>query len=165
MRRVRGNPKIHIIVCMLVFFALSKSIVAQELPPRPIEVTITLEQGIKFGSFYHGSAGGTVTVDENGVRSASGDVYLLDYEASPAVFTITAIPGTTISLLAPPESVLSGAGGTMTMNLGQTDPPLPFVATSEQTQVRIGGTLTVGNSLANPAGEYSGSFLVIFNQE
>jgi len=39
------------------------------------------------------------------------------------------------------------------------------VAPPVRMQIRVGGILIVGNPLANPAGNYSGSFMVMFIQE
>ncbi len=140
------------------------SVMAQEHPPRPIN--ITFGQGIQFGTFYHGPLGGTVVVTTDGTRSSTGDVFLFGFTSSPLTFLIDANPGTIISVLPIPQVTLTGTtGGSMTMDIDSSDPITPFVATTSSTQIRFGGTLNVANPLANPPGSYSATFFVTFNQE
>ncbi len=157
------------LVCGSVLFFLNYlPASAQENPPRPISVNTV--QNLSFGAFSQGIAGGTVTVDPLGLRSGTGDVILLDmgYLYFPAVFEVDANRGTVISILYG-SSILNGSGGgTMTLNIDNTSPLSPFITTVAppgKTQISFGGTLTVGNPLANPPGDYSGTFSVTFNQE
>lgn len=142
-----------------------------EAPPRPLTVSNVLTQNLNFGAFYHGSAGGTVIIYPDGSRSSTGDVVLLSlgYTFSAGLFDVVAYPGTLISILVSPGATLTGSnGGTMTLQLGDTDPPNPFIITTEPpnaTQFRIGGTLIVGSALANPPGNYSGMFNITLVQE
>ena len=142
---------------------------AQEKPPRPISVFTA--QNMSFGAFFEGVSGGTVLLFPNGSRSATGDVVLVNMGFSyyPAIFEIEALPGTIISILFGPDVTLSGNnGGTMTLHIGGSDPDSPFISSASppgRTQVRVGGTLTVGNPLANPPGAYNGTISVTFNQE
>jgi hypothetical protein len=65
-------------------------------------------------------------------------------------------------------TVIIYPGGTLTLQLDNSIPSSPFVNTTRppfRTQVRIGGTLMVGNMLDNPAGDYIGTFSVTFIQE
>lgn len=143
----------------------------QELPPRPISVTVNMSQNLSFGAFCHGSAGGSVIVYSDGSRSATGDVILLflGYNVSTALFDVVANAGTIISIQNGPDATLTGSnGGLMTLKIGDANLVSPFVITVNPpaiTQVMIGGTLIVGNSINNPPGNYSGTFDVIFNQE
>lgn len=140
-------------------------------PPRPISVYVNPAQGMNFGAFFHGAAGGSVIIYPNGSRSVTGDVIQanLGFTFSPALFEIDANPGTLISILNGPDAILTGSnGGTLTLHLGGANPGSPFVTSAippARTLVSIGGTLYVSNSLANPAGAYSGSFSVTFIQE
>jgi len=137
---------------------------AQEHPPKPI--IISLSTNLEFGTFYHGSIGGQVIIGSDGSRSATGDVFLVGFASNPLAFFIDSNPGTIISMLpVPPVTLTGSAGGSMTMTLGTTDPVLPFVTTTPTSQLIIGGTLSVSNSLANPPGSYSGTIFVTFNQE
>jgi hypothetical protein len=140
----------------------------QELPPRPIAVTVSVLQNLNFGTFYHGNGGGSVIIYPDGSRSATGDVILLPGSFSTGLYDIVANTGTIISLLGV-NSLLTGSNsGSMTLQIGNSDPPGPFIITSappNATQVRIGGTLIVGDPIANPPGNYSGFFNVTFFQE
>jgi len=140
-------------------------VIAQVKPPRPINVTVT--QNLSFGAFYHGASGGTVTVDATGTRSYTGSVVLLTIAPfNVAIYRITGPPGTVVSLLnGPPVSLLRAGGGSLLLTIGNSLPASPFVLTPGPFNVSVGGTLTVGNSVANPPGNYSGSFNITFVQE
>jgi hypothetical protein len=143
---------------------------AQEPPPRPIRINPTA-QGLSFGAFYHGATGGTVIIAPSGLRSSTGDVVLLSlgYTFSAALFEVHAHPGTVISILNGPNEVLSGIpSGSMTLHIGASNPASPFVSTVQfnvPILLYIGGTLTVGNSAANPPGSYTGTFNITLNRE
>jgi hypothetical protein len=142
----------------------------QEKPPRPAIVTVTT-QNLSFGAFTPGVGGGTVTISSAGSRSATGDVILLNlgYSFSTALYEVTANPGTVVSLVNGPDVILTGSGGgSMTLHIGASSPVSPFVITTIPpafTLLNVGGTLTVGNILANPPGDYSGMFDITFIQE
>ena len=155
---------------LLTQILLEQELRAQEPPPRPVEVTVTA-QTLNFGAFSHGSSGGTVTVTPAPVRSATGDVVLLNlgYSFSPALFLLVADPGTVISITKGPNINLTrGGGGTLGLAIGETDPSGSFVINTTPpayTEFKVGGVLTVSNSTNNPPGSYSGSFDITFNQE
>jgi hypothetical protein len=142
---------------------------SQEMPPRP--VSVSFDQNLSFGAFSPGFSGGTVTVTSYGVRFATGSVILvnLGYLYFPAIFLLEGNPGTIVHLLNGPEATLVGSnGGSMTLHLGDATPGDPIiinVAPPGIMQIRIGGTLDVGNQQANPAGFYTGSFSLMFIQE
>lgn len=143
----------------------------QEQPPKPISVYVNPAQGLIFGAFFQGVTGGTVTIFPDGSRSVSGSIVQanLGFPFSPAIFEVDANPGTLISILNGPDVTLTGSnGGTLALHIGTSSTGSPFIATATspaRTIVRIGGTLTVGPPLANPAGNYSGVFSVTFIQE
>lgn len=142
---------------------------AQEMPPRP--VSLAFNQNMAFGAFYNGVAGGTVTLSPAGARFSTGSVVLLalGYLYSPAIFEIDGNPGTIVHMVSGPDAILTGSnGGTLLLQLGETLPGDPIILTSvppQRTQVRLGGTLVVGNPVANPPGYYNGSFTVMLVQE
>lgn len=154
---------------VIILLLLSNEITAQEPPPRPVVVTVT--QNLGFGAFATGVTGGTVTINSIGSRSSTGDVILLNlgYSFSTTIYRLVANAGTVISLLNGPNVSLPGSnGGSMTLQIGASNPVSPFVITTvppAYTLLYIGGTLTVGNSAANPPGSYSGTFNVTFIQE
>lgn len=144
---------------------------AQPPPPRPISIYVNPAQGLIFGAFFHGTTGGSVIIYPDGSRAVTGDVVQanLGMPYSPAIFEIDANPGTTISILNGPDVALTGSnGGSLTLRVGSASTGALFVTSAvppDRTLVRIGGTLTVGNQLANPPGVYSGTFSVTFIQE
>jgi len=149
----------------------------QEKPPKPIQVFVSPTQGLYFGAFCHGPSGGSITISPFGGRSSTGSVIELSlgYLFSPAIFNVEGIKGTVISITdnsGIPFLLTGSNGGSLTLHLGppqtNTTCGTPFVLNAEspaQMEIRIGGTLTVGNAAANPPGNYSGTFTVIFNQE
>jgi hypothetical protein len=164
------NLEKHLIILLtvvsLMFF--SKEINGQEPPPRPIEVTVT-SQELSFGAFTYATITGTVTVTPTGSRSGSGVVLLNIGTPAAALFNIVANTGTLITILNGPDATLTGSsGGTMTLQIGTSDPASPFVTTNiypDPTLLYIGGTLTVGNSVTSPPGNYSGTFDLTFSQD
>lgn len=165
-------PKASLLTLMvtILLMCLFQTIQAQEPPPRPITVTVTA-QNLKFGAFTHGAIGGTVTINADGSRNATGDVILLNlgYLFSTALYQVVANPGTIVTILNGPDVSLPGSnGGSMILHIGASSPASPFVTNvlpPISTPLEIGGTLTVGNSVANPAGSYSGTFDVTFVQQ
>jgi hypothetical protein len=162
--------EVLLILVSLIFLAiLTQEAVAQEPPPRPVEVTVS--QNLGFGAFSHGASGGTVIISSSGSRSATGTVIPLNlgFSFNAAVFRLVGNQGTLITILNGSPAVLPGSnGGSMTMTLGISDPASPFVITANPpafTIMNIGGTLTVGNSASNPPGNYSGTFDITFIQE
>lgn len=166
-----GNIPVYrfILLILLLYFGYPPCTLAQEHPPKP--VSLVTFQNMSFGAFALGSFGGTVTVTASGIRSSTGDVILLNlgYSYGPALFEADANPGTIISLSLGPDVMLSGSnGGSLLLHLEDPSPGYSFVTSvtpPTTTQISVGGTLTVGSPAANPAGSYSGSFLVIVNQE
>ena len=159
--------RLSIFLCFLMTLIYLKT-EAQEKPPKPITVTVSTLQHLNFGTIIpNGSAGGTVTVDHSGFRTSTGEIILpsIGTYCSPALFEVTAIPGTLITIVNGPNSFLSGSNtGSIMLTIGPSSTGSPFVATGATTDVFIGGTLTVGSLSANPAGAYNGTFTVTFIQ-
>jgi hypothetical protein len=162
--------RIILSITVVLMFSVSPEIKAQEPPPRPVRITATA-QSLRFGAFYHGATGGTVTILPASSRSATGDVVLLGlgFPFSSALFEVHANRGTVISILNGPDALLAGVpSGSMNLHIGSSNPASPFVSTvpySVAIQLFIGGILTVGNSVANPPGSYSGTFDITLVQE
>jgi hypothetical protein len=157
------------ITIILLFLSLAAT--AQPPPPRPIAVYANPAQGMIFGAFFQGASGGTVILNPDGSRSSTGSLILanLGYPYSPALFEIDANVGTVVSIMNGPNATLTGSnGGSITVHLGVASTGSSFtttIASPGRTQVWIGGTLLVGNPLANPSGSYSGTFSVTFIQQ
>lgn len=141
------------------------------LPGDPGALTIYPVQPMSFGAFSAGNSGGTLVLSNTGSRSVTGDVVGLNMGVQyfQAIFDIDGPQGCIVSVVSGPDVNLTGSnGGTMTMHIGSSDPPSPFlitVAQPQRTSVSFGGTLTTGGSGSNPPGTYSGTFYIIFNQE
>lgn len=164
--------KLPILICiwLIAMFSGLRSF-AQPKPPKPFAIYTNPAQGLIFGAFFQGTLGGSVVLYPDGSRSTTGDIIgaSLGYPFSPAIFEVEAELGQHISILNGPDVVLTGSnGGTLTLHIGSSNVGSPFisaVAPPGRTQVIIGGTLYVGNSLSNPVGSYSGTFSVTFIQE
>lgn len=153
---------------ILALFVAERSF-SQEMPPRPIAVYFV--RSLSFGAFIPGNLGGTITVSPDGNRTTTGDVIPvnLGYLFYETVFELEGNRGTLVSVMTSDEVILTGnLGGTMVLHLGESIPPSPVVLTTDspsRTQYHLGGTLDVGNILANPPGQYNGVFFVTFIQE
>jgi len=155
------------LIAAMVIFAFTAQ--AQEDPPKPMQVSTY--QHLSFGAFINGNNGGTVTIDPQGNRSVTGDIIpvFLGNQFHPAIFEVEANAGVVISILNGPDITLTGSnGGSILLHLGASLPLSPFINSTRppfRTQIMIGGTITVGNTLANPPGDYTGQFFVTFVQE
>ena len=144
---------------------------AQVRPPRPISVYYNPAYSLRFGAIFLSSTGGTLTILPDGSRTSTGGVLPagLGIAYGAASFDILANPGTIISVVNGPDVTLYGSGGgSMTLHIGGCSPSSPFITSASPpayTSVTVGGTLTVGSPVSNPAGTYSGSFFVTFMQE
>jgi hypothetical protein len=168
--KISDRFRIIFILPVVLMYSLSLELKAQEPPPRPIRINATA-QGLSFGAFYHGASGGTIVITPAGARSSTGDVVLLSlgFPFSAALFQVHANRGTVISILNGPDAVLTGIpSGTMTLHIGSSNPSSPFVSNVNYNiaiLLYIGGTLTVGNSAANPPGSYTGTFDITIVRE
>ena len=149
----------------------SQTIPTDTIPPDPASIIVYTVQNMQFGAFTQGAIGGTVELSTSGIRSATGDVILLNMGVSyfHAIFDIEGIAGTIVSITNGPNATLTGSnGGSMSITLGSSSPFSPFNITVQppgRTEVKIGGTLNVGAPASNPPGTYTGTFYITFNQE
>ena len=163
------------LILILMTCCLSPVVYAQDptdtLPGDPGAIYVFTVQNLQFGTFAQGGSGGTVTVSNNGSRSATGSIILINQGASffQAIIDVEAAPGSLISITNGADATLTGSnGGTVTLTIGNSDPTSPFnttVSPPSRTPVNIGGTLTIGNPAASPPGTYTGVFYITFNQE
>lgn len=160
-----------VILILIIHVFTGSALNAQEPPPRPVRIDPTA-QILSFGAFYHGAAGGTVSIDPSGNRSSTGDIVLLGmgYAYTPAMFEVHAHPGTVISILNGPPVTLSGSnGGSLQLAIGSSIPGPQFVSNVKfniAIPLYVGGTITVGgSSIDNPPGTYNGSFNITLVRE
>jgi len=121
-----------------------------------------------FGTFYTGSTGGTVTDPSIGSRQASGSVVLFPSDpVNPAFIRLQSKVDASITIsTGVVENLSNGSGAEMQLQINDIYPVSPFMVSEGPTyNIYIGGTLTVGSPSTSPAGNYSGSFEIIFNQE
>ncbi len=143
-------------------------VAAQENPPIPVKVEVRNAMSLNFGSFTVGNSGGSVTVTYDKRILQTGDIYLLDFGANrtPALFDVTANPGTILQIQAPTNVELTGSnGGTIYLDINSFSTGQTFITTAVPPQVNevfVGGTLRIDNSSAAPAGSYNGTFTLTF---
>lgn len=159
------------VVSMVSLHVFSQGIPTDTLPGDPARVAVYTLQNLKFGAFTQGAIGGTVVISSSGIRTVTGDVVALNmgYIFNEAIFELEGIIGTVVSINNGPNVTLTGTnGGSMSMSIGSSSPASPFIIAVQppsRTQIRIGGTLNVGSPAANPAGNYTGTLFITFNQE
>ncbi len=166
------NPLLRKLLLPFLLFSgmilLTEKAFAQEDPPTPIVVTVSILQHLSFGTFIQNGVSGTVTVTPQGSRMASGSIILPTFFSvvTPSLFEVASKPGTLITISNGPDTQLSGSnGGFLTLHVGEASTGATFITSTNNTQVFIGGTLLVNSVLANPPGEYSGIFQVTFIQQ
>lgn len=141
------------------------------VPKDPGGIIVYTIQNLSFGAFTRGNNGGTLSISPSGARVATGDIIPLSlgYQFYYAIFDVESPPGNIISILYGPPVILNGSnGGSITLNIGGSDPTTPFInyaTPPNRTQINIGGALTIGPIAAAPPGNYSGTFFLTFNQE
>lgn len=166
------RPVIIFFTVMMVAILFAAEVHAQPgspFPP-PRELRVYTAQGISFGNFFPGATGGSVIVDQTGVRTTTGSVVLAGGMYQPAIFIIELLPGRQVHIGLSGASTLTrvGGGGTLTMSIGPTSRGTSFVTNAGhpfRNPVQVGGTLYVGNISMNPSGSYEGTFDVTFIQE
>ncbi len=168
---LKFSKRIFLFITLTFLGGFITVVIAQPNPPRPVMLTANNSFPLAFGAFSPGAGGGTVIISPGGTRTSTGDVILLNLGLtySSAMFYIRANRGSVISLMiSSPVTLIRGGGGSLTLNLGGTQPASPFVTTlpwPQQTTLLVGGTLTVGPIGSNLAGQYNGTFSVTCIQE
>ena len=163
---------------LLTFSIVNGQNNAPPLPQRTATATVT--QHLSFGdiSLDATSAGGTVTVDYTGSRSSTVDVFLLNlgYPVEQAILEFHLCPGRSVKVLFNPLVQLTHGSYNMNMAIDRLRIGTTLITTSGQSffsnkgcndthYIEVGGTLTLGNLMTNPPGEYTGSFSVTLAQE
>ena len=169
--------KVFFFFSFVIFLCLHPGCIFSQPEPPPRSITISPTQSLHFGTFSLmnlNSGGGTVTVDWQGSRSSTGDVVLIPSLPihTPAIFEIKLCQGRNVVITYSPTAMLIGSnGGSIILSIGPTEKGANGASFSVNadcnfvTQLRVGGTLTIGNFSANPGGLYSGSFGITFNQQ
>jgi len=130
------------------------------LPPSVCQSIgkITNTSGIDFGSLSVDSAG-TVIIDTSDLRTTTGGVFPYVSLAHAARFDVAGCGDYAYNIVLPTTITLSSATSSMDMNNFVSLPDTTGVLDATGNQVLVvGATLNVGT--AQPAGTYSGSFIV-----
>ncbi len=141
------------------------------IPDDPGALKVYTYQNMSFGAFTRSGSGGTLTLSNTSVRSATGSIIPVNLGVlfHKAIFEVEAPPNSIVSIsVGPSVNLTNGTGGSISLNIGVSDKGTIFTTTASppsRTQVAFGGTLTVGNSTASPPGAYNGTLYVTFNQE
>ena len=157
---------------MIIVICIRFTIYGQpSLPTRSLKVSEV--QSLQFGVFLDkNNGGGSVTVDWDGTRTATGSVILLDTPpySKPAIFEISLLQGRNVYIDFATSTYLTGRnGGALIMNIGPTDKggSGAFFSTSNnrefKTMLRVGGELEIPPG-AIP-GSYSGYYYITLNHE
>ncbi len=129
---------------------------------------VNVRQELQLGAFTQGSSGGTIRMQPDGTRTATGTVVPLNFGASymPLVMEIEGPKGSIVSMLAEEVTVLTGSnGGRMRLKIAGSSPAMPFIISDDapaKSVITIGAELIVGNSQESPPGNYSGSLNISF---
>lgn len=170
-----------IFVCLILLFSnipisaqpklleIQEDIVADDsYTGNYLSVTSTsLIQDLSFGTFCIGNTGGIITIPAEGSRSTTGDIILIPSSpGSPAILSVMVDNSSYITITTGSVvNLTNGSGNSMTLHINDFYPASPFVSTIGQNNIKIGGALTVGSRTSTPAGNYAGSFEVIFNEQ
>jgi hypothetical protein len=169
--KVFYSSNLAVFLIAVFFLCCGQSAVGQQTPfPPPNQMQVYGMEELSFGSFSTGASGGTVVISPEGFRTSTGSVILMGGTFNQAFFEIKLIPGRMVQIILGPQIQLTriGGGGSMNMQVGPTDKGTSFVTSGGHpffNRVNVGGTLYVGSSVANPAGQYKGQFSVTFIQE
>ena len=124
---------------------------------------------LNFGRFSPETAGGTVRLTPQGVRSASGTVALSGGTHNPANFYITGQYDAAVSISLPTgPALLTNPITAKTMEvLNWESNPNPGLGAGILDDgwltVSVGATLKVGNMIDNPVGVYTGTYAITFS--
>ena len=140
------------------------------LPQRTVEVTPT--QSISFGQFFDkGGNGGTITVNWQGVRTTTGDIYPIPSSpVTPAIYAVKLCQGRTVNITYPESATLTdGNGFSLKLDIGPTEKGAngAIFATENNcnfiTLLRVGGTLHIPPN--TPTNSFTGNFSIYFEQQ
>ena len=171
-RNQPGLKHLLILCSILLLVTFYQRATGQEHPPRPIMLEVVPAEGLRFGAFVV-ITGGTITIDHGGGRSVGiGLVGVnLGYAYGPATFRVKGNAGTLVTIQDILPSTIAFSSFTMGVSFNAPASTIsslgsPFILqTNDWVDLKIGGTLTVGNSAANPPGPYFGTFNVVFIQQ
>ena len=124
-------------------------------------VSITTLADFSFGAFYPGKFGGSIEINADGVRSASGSVILLNSEsnASAAIFEIRCPSNTMIQIVVDGKIELQTASGETILCEPMLTEPSQFVSPNNAEAgflYSIGAKLNIQDAGFESTGSYDG---------
>lgn len=157
------RKSLAVVILPVIILAISIGDLLAQEPPPVVDVTVT--QNLVFGAFTSSPTTGSVTILADGSRTTNNVIGLFGFSYSNAIFSVATNRPALLSILKGSNTLLTrGGGGSMTLQIGDPDPPSPFLVLHPPgfVLVTIGGTLLVGDAVANPPGNYSGTFDLTF---
>lgn len=163
-------PKVLIIIICwsLVYSTCNLSLLAKQKPSDIKENNyLSIIQDLSFGAFCAGSSGGTVIIPSVGSRRSTGSIILIPNQSGfPAILQFTTDKTNIVTITTGNiVNLTNSSGGSITLQINDFYPASTFSPIIGQNNVTIGGILTVGSQSSTPAGNYSGSFEVTFNEQ
>lgn len=155
------------VILMAVGFCFAQEFSAKESGRQEkFRASIYTLSPFRFGAFYTGNLGGTVTLSYEGIRTATGNVVLLPLGiVGPAVMEIRAPSNSMIHLHYEQRLHLkSSHGAFIAMLPGELSLGNPFVSPPNAESgftVSFGGVIELDGGQHNPPGEYSGSIHIV----
>ena len=143
--------------------------IENNITPLPPVKDVTVIQNLSFGKFSSpASGGGTVSITSTGTRTATGTIFLFSSDnGNPGIFQVhtTGNVGFVTITTEIIVNLKNGTGGVMTLTINSFYPTSPFQVTrgNKNTDIKVGGTLTVAANTSS--GAYQGSFQLTFNQQ
>ncbi len=127
-------------------------------------LSIAEGNGMDFGDVSVGTAGGTVTLEILGGRTATGDAEAVTGGTEAlGVYNVTGSGTKAYSISFPASAVISSGGNTMTVNaFTHSAGPTPALSGGAAT-FNVGATLLIGPSQA--PGAYSGTYSLTVNYQ
>jgi hypothetical protein len=164
----RNFIQIFILFLFITGFAKAQATISGQAFAEVIEALEANEdEPLNFGRFIPGNSGGAIIISPDGLRSMRGSITAAGGMHSPGRFLVTGSPGASFTIRLPGEETVlvhQQSGNTMHVGGWISDPPPGDAAnlSDGSCMVSIGATLNIGNMEQNPAGVYSGTFVLTF---
>lgn len=123
-----------------------------------ISIKHTAGQRLNFGTIMNRA--NTITISNNGVRSAENFSYLVDSESAPDEFKVSGPDGKSVTISLPESAVVNNTAGsgTMVVSAFTSDRSGSQTLDGSDLVVKVGGTLVVADNQIE--GNYTGSYTV-----
>lgn len=126
------------------------------------EVSVSVLQDLSFGDFYvaQGSGNATVTVGSNGSWSYTGEVYQVNQNHKPAIFSISTESSAPIKIQVHTNSAdMSNATGTrLLLSAEETSTRIFTIQKGAPLTLPVGAELHLSGGAGSDAGVFTGDF-------